>query len=269
MYRLVPSCLLAGLLTSSVSAQDPDEAARLARARARGALLYAYDRAAWHGTDDLRTKLPGFAQRVGGYIVDGPAAAAHLTFFDKNANRAVYVARFAGEKLIEGKVLGSADDHTLSPLDLKMIAALATARQAMAADRAVFACAPQPFNTVVLPPDTAEGVIAVYFLTPQTSNDAIPMGGHYEVDVDAAGRAGAVRPFSKSCIAAPTHPKLPKGAKPSMFFITSLLDSTPTEVHVFSSMALGLPIGVGTVGPPARLWPVTGTSIGAPVTLKR
>ena len=85
MYRLVVSCLLAGLLTSSVTAQNSDEAARLARARARGALLYAYDRAAWHGTDDLRTKLPDFAQRVGGYIVDGPAAAAQLTFFDKGA----------------------------------------------------------------------------------------------------------------------------------------------------------------------------------------
>jgi len=269
MRRFSIGCLVATAVSSALPAQTPGQAALLARAQARGALIYAYDQAAWHGTDDLFAKLPHPEERVGGYVVDGPASAPRLVFYDKMASKAVYVAHFAGNRLTDAKLLGDADDVSLSPLDHRLIAARATASRALAADRSVFTCAAKPFNTVVLPPDTAEGPVSVYFLTPQTSNDAIPFGGHYQVDVDAAGRAGTVRPFSKSCIAAPTHPKLPKGSTPSMFVVTSVLDAVPTEVHVFASLALRLPVGVVTGGTAPQVWPVTGGTIGAPITIKR
>ena len=54
-----------------------------------------------------------------------------------------------------------------------------------------------------------------------------------------------------------------------MFFITGLIDPVPTEVHVFSSLALHLPVGVITPGPPPRIWPVAGSEIGAPQILSR
>lgn len=250
----------------------PAEQAAVARASERGALIYAYDQAAWHGTDDMFAKLADAAdaaEKIGGYVVDGPADAPRLVFFDKARTKAVYVARFERGRLIEGKVLGPGDDASLSPLDLRMIAALTLARTALAADKTVFTCADKPFNTVVLPPPTPDGPVAVYFLTPQTSNDAIPFGGHFEVDVDVAGHAGPVRRFSNACLAAPTHPKLPKGGKATFFAITHQLDPTPTEVHVFSSLAMHLSVLVATPGPPARIWPVEGTRIGAPVMLKR
>lgn len=70
-------CLLAlaALLVESVSAQDAGQSEALARASQRGALLYAYDQAAWHGTDDMLAKIGDPASRIGGYIVDGPRPA--------------------------------------------------------------------------------------------------------------------------------------------------------------------------------------------------
>lgn len=133
----------------------------------------------------------------------------------------------------------------------------------------MFTCAAKPFNTVVLPPSSANAPVSVYFLTPQTTNDAIPFGGHYEVDVDAAGRSSAVRRFTNSCLAMPTHPNLPKGAKPDSLVVSHLLDPTPTEIHVFSSLAMHLAVLVATPGPPPRLWTVQGTQIQDPVLLKR
>lgn len=264
--------LLAAVLAWPVAANEPApvtpaEQALVARASARGALMYAYDQAAWHGTDAMLTALPNPTAIVGGWIVDGPADAPRLVFYDKARTRAVYIAQFDRGRLTGSHVMKASDDDALSPLDRQMIAAEGAARTALLADKAVFTCASKPFNTVVLPPEAPGGVIAVYFLTPQTSNDAIPLGGHYEVDVDAGGHAGPVRAFTKTCIAAPTHPTMPPGGKPVEFFITHLLDPVPTEVHVFSSLALRLPVAVGTAAPTPRVWIVTGAAIGAPQSL--
>ena len=77
------------------------EAAAVRQAEQRGAMIYAYDQAAWHGTDDLRAKMPDFAGKVGGWIVDGPAEAPELVFYDKNAAdpHAVDVAAVSDEEL--------------------------------------------------------------------------------------------------------------------------------------------------------------------------
>ena len=58
------------------------EAAAVHRAEERGTMIYAYDQAAWHGTDDLAAKAPDFATKVGGWIVDGPEEAPEIVFFD-------------------------------------------------------------------------------------------------------------------------------------------------------------------------------------------
>lgn len=253
---------------SQSQSQSAQEVTSVARASERGALLYAYDQAAWHGTDDMMAKLPGYQDKVGGYIADGPPTEPRLVFVDKSRTKAVYIARFDGSRLVNGKVLGAGDDTTLSALDRRMLDALNTARAALAADKTVFACAAQPFNTVVLPPASASAPVPVYFLTPQTTNNAIPFGGHYEVDVDVAGRAGPVRRFTNSCLNMATPPDLSNGGKPEFLVVTHLLDPTPTEVHVFSSLTLGLPVLVATPGPPLRLWTVRGANIEPPVPLK-
>lgn len=241
------------------AAMSPAEAAAVRLALDRGALIYAYDQAAWHGTDDLAAKLPDFPSKVGGWIVDGPADAAQLVFYDKDEAdpHAFYVADFRGRQLVSGRILGAADDRTLSPARKAMIAAKNAAARALIASKAT-QCKPQTFNTVVLPPAAPGGPTLVYFLTPQTDTKAIPMGGHYRVEVAADGRAGKPRAFTKSCMEMPFEGA--KGERPEALVISHLLDPTPTEIHVFSSLAIGLPVFVAeTQG--NRMWAVEGTRI--------
>ena len=234
------------------------ETAALEKAVSRGRLIYAYDQAAWHGTDDLREKVPDFATKVGGWIVDGPADAAEIVFFDRDQAdpKAVYIAKFENQRLVSSRVLGSADDRSLSAARKAMIAARHAAVQEFAGSEATL-CKEQPPNTVVLPPTAAGEPTLVYLLTPQTDLETIPLGGHYRVTVTPDGRAEEVRPFSKSCI---DLPLLQNGETLLALAITHLLDPVPTEIHVFSSLAAKLPLYVGTSN--GKLWEVDGTTVG-------
>jgi hypothetical protein len=234
------------------------EASATRLALERGRLIYAYDQAAWHGTDDLVKKLPDYPSRVSGWIVDGPADAPHLVFYDKDDTdpHAVYVADFRGTELSSSRVLGPADDRSLSPARKAMIAARRAAVEALAAAK-VRACKDQPFNTVVLPPSAPGDPTLVYILTPQTDPKAVPMGGHYRVEVAGDGRAGKPRKFTNACMEMPFADE--RGRRPVALGITHLLDPTPTEIHVFTSLATGLPIFVGTKD--GRMWTVDGNGI--------
>lgn len=150
-----------------------------------------------------------------------------------------------------------------------MIATLTRAHTAIEGMKDVPRCVAAPFNIVALPTTSPDGPVSVYFLTPQTTAAAIPLGGHYAIDVDAAGNPGTLRRFSRSCIALPTKPRLKKGATPAASFITYLLGDMPTEIHVFSSLALGVPLMVGIPGPEMTLWQVAGASISGPVAMKK
>lgn len=221
------------------------EAGLAQRALDRGKLIYAYDRAAWHGTDDLREKLPDFPDRVGGWIVDGPADAPRLIFYDKDEAdpHIVYAADFSGTRLVSSRILEAGDDRSLSPARKAMIAARRAAIDAVVEANSGF-CGKVSPNTVVLPPAALGGPTLVYVLTPQRVPKAIPMGGHYLVEVAAGGRAGTPRPFTKGCLELAFENEA--GEKPAALFVTHLLDPVPTEIHVFSSLAAGLPIAVVT-----------------------
>jgi hypothetical protein len=226
----------------------------------RGTLIYAYDQAAWHGTDDLAAKMPDYPTKVRGWIVDGPAEAPVLIFFDKNEAdpRAVYIAQFRENRLVSGKVLGPADDRTLTPPRRAMIAALRTATQALV-HSGFGACKTQPFNTVVLPPAKADGPIVVYFLTPQTATDAVPFGGHYRFEIGPDGKVHGQRRFTNTCLEMPLHP--PGGEQSAGIGVTHLLDPVPTEIHVFTSLTTHLPVFVAITSN-KHLWKVDGATIG-------
>lgn len=223
--------------------------------------IYAYDQAAWRGTDDMLAKVADAASRIAGYVADGPADATRLIFFDRApVPRALYVARFRDGRLIEGTVLGPNDDRTLSPDLLRRVAALATARAALVAAK-LRPCAAAPFNTVVLPATAATAPISVYFLTPMTDAAHLPFGGHYEIYVAADGTVSRARAFTKSCMEMPA--KAPKGEM-RVAVVSHLLDPVPTEIHVFDSLALGKPLIVQTINPTPRLWVVDGGRISGP-----
>ncbi len=258
MHRLIV-LLVSAFLAFGAPARaqpTPEERAAVASALQRGALIHAYDQAAWHGTDDMLTKLPDPRGKIAGWIVDGPVDAPELVFYDRSEDpHAVYVARFDKGKLVSGRVLGAGDDRTLSPARRKLIAAAAAASEAIRAG-GYRGCVDKPFNSVVLPPAAPDGPILVYYLTPQTTRDSIPLGGHYRVEVGADGVAGPVRRFTKSCMALPLAP--PKDGKPVAAMVNHLLDSTPTEIHVFSAMAMRRPLVVMAGG---KTWIVTGSGI--------
>lgn len=222
------------------------EQAALDHARTRGELIYWYDQAAWHGTDDMLAKAREVTETAGGWIVDGPANAAKLIFYSRGEDpKPLYFARFKDGKLAESRKLGDADAAMMTPQRRRMIAALASARDALIEAKAPM-CIDKPFNTVVLPPATPDGPVSVYFLTPQTEHGVLPFGGHYLFEVDATGKAGPMRRFTRSCIAIPIEDKKEsKDRSPAAIFITHMLDPTPTEIHFFSAMAARMPISIG------------------------
>lgn len=237
------------------------EARLVQRAADRGALIYAYDRAAWHGTDDLRAKLPDFQDRVGGWIVDGPAEAPHLIFYDKDEADPgiVYEAEFNGTRLVSSRLLEAGEDRSLNPARKAMVAARRAAIAAVVEARSGF-CGKASPNTVVLPPAVPGGPTLVYVLSPQSVRKAVPMGGHYLVEVAADGRAGKPRPFTRTCLEVAFEDE--SGERPAALFVTHLLDPVPTEIHVFSALAAGLPLYVSTrKGKRLRVWETTGRRI--------
>lgn len=235
------------------------EAALVQEALNRGVLMYAYDQAAWHGTDDLREKMPDRLAEVGGWIVDGSADAPHLVVLDRDEAdpHALYVADFKEGKLISSRVLERSSDRSLSPPRRTMAQALRAARRAIEAVGTKY-CVAKPFNTIVVPA-TGGRPAAVYFLTPQTKADSLPLAGHYVVEVSAEGQAGAVQRFMKSdCAELPLLDN--NGKRSAMLMMSDLLHQVPTEVHVFSSVTGRIPVYVVTTLN-QHLWAVEGSHI--------
>ncbi|KQN25058.1 hypothetical protein ASE86_01970 [Sphingomonas sp. Leaf33] len=240
----IGAAALACAAAAAAPAQVADSSDRLQQVSTRGALLFAYDSAAWLGTDDMLKRVPDAKTRIAGWIVDGPADRARIIFYDREPTpRAVYVAQMSGGKLVD-PMLPTGDAALLSTDQLAMIAARTAARAALASAR-ITSCTTR-FNTVVLPPDEPGGPTRVYFLSARTAADKVVIGGHYRVDVDTAGRASVPFAFSKGCL---TQDRPPKDAKSPVLFATTLTDTIPNETHVFTATSYGLPLIVGVPGP--------------------
>lgn len=246
------AALALAISAPAAAAPDASETAALDRAARVGERIFFYDLDAWQGSDDLVAKLPNAHQIVRGWIVDGPIDDAELVFYGQTAAglRIVYSARFNREKLVSSHVYGDGDDAVLSPARLAMIAARDAAALAIAQQHTP-PCNSAVFNTVVLPPDAPGGPTHVYFLSPQSNDASVPAGGHYLIDVSAAGQAGPQRAFTNSCIDLPVTEK--DGTKPVALYITHLLDPLPTEIHVYAALLAGLPLYVSAGG---RTWDV-------------
>lgn len=225
------------------------------QAEDRGALMIAYDRAAWKATDaffkDAVGKVEALEARgLKGYVVepgDGPVLL--VSFFGRRDGKVFTVARYAFDSkgvtggLVEG-------EPPLSPMALR----LADAR-----DKAVMAmrqpdhdlCSPSPPNTLVLP--QPDGTILAYVLTSTTDAAVYPAGGHYRFDFDAKGRMVGERRFMKTCYPIALREK--DGTRTSMMYLTHLLDPQPTEIHAFVSRNLPFPMMIATVDN-RRLWRV-------------
>lgn len=269
-YKLAiaTTLLIANIAAAARPAPTLTDAERTAVSLAaqRGTLLHSYDQAAWHGTDDMLAKIDRASFRSPGWIVDGPADSPQLIFFDGDAAHphALYVADFKDGKLTSSRVIPANAQVEVSPLRKRMVDALNTARGAFVTQKVTLCSKDRP-NTVVLPPETPDGPILVYLLTPQPDLNTVSFGGNYRVEIAPDGTAGKVHAFAKSCIMSPINSVKGKSA---MLFVTHLLDPTPTEIHVFESLVARLPVAVATTSND-YLWAVDGARIRQIEVLKK
>ena len=252
MIRLQTRLALAIIALASLTpadAADPSvpaaDAAAIDRAGERGRLIYAYQAAGLIASQDAITKLPDARAKIGGWIVEGPAEAARVTFYDRaGPSKAVYLV-----SIVKGQPLGghpaNGGEQEFKPAQLAQIAALRSAKAAFTASGSQNCAAGQAFRSVVLPPSAPGDPHLVYYLTAQTQPDIYPIGGNYRIEVSAKGVAGPVHSFTVGCPVA--NGKEANGAKAQAIFITQPVDPLPNEIHVLAMYATGVPLIVGTV----------------------
>lgn len=249
-WTLLPSPSIAQELLH----QEPLRVAEMsiADAQARGALLFAYDQVAWHGTDAFLADLErtgADASWLRGFIVvpDGGDKLAALSFGERNGVL-VEVARYGVDG---GQVTGGGlrDRDAAVPLsgDALRMATVQRAVLDQMARRQYGLCARSNANTIIFPP-ALDGSITAYVMTPPITNDAYPLGGHYRFVFDVQGEEVAHRRFLNSCFdLRRTAPGMEDG-EPVMMVVSHILDPQPTEVHFFASYYAPLQLGVATVG---------------------
>ncbi|MBB5698036.1 hypothetical protein [Sphingomonas yantingensis] len=237
-------------LAAGARAQDTSTDAITARGRA----LFAHDRAAWVATDALTDDLPkAQAATVRGWIVE-PAGEDRLrvSFLSSTGDdrRVIYTAEVAKGALGQHAPLAAPAALTAPQ---RAIATAIDAATAEAVRQGWRPCGKAPFNVAAIPTPTGT---SVYLTTPQTRTDAWPMGGHFRVDVDTAGRVASSRRFANTCLEIGSPPKQ---AKAAMLVVTHVLDPTPTEIHVFASLSARMPVAVVTGKD--RIWITNGAEI--------
>lgn len=205
-----------------------------------GALIFAYDQAAWHSTDtfmaDVGSAVP---PSVRGYIVlPEPGGRLRVVYYADADGTLVGFRSYSVGKGGSVRPLPAESGLPLSALALRMVAAR-DAALAFAKDTALKLCANAAPNMVVLPPNQNDQIL-VYILTPQVENAQMPTGGHYRFDFDRDNRLLSHRKFSDGCRT--TGVSL-QGM--GVAILSHQLDDHPTEIHAFLSRMTPFPITIG------------------------
>ncbi len=241
--------LLSGVAAGSPLAAEapqtisPSEQAQLDRNLDRGTQLFRFDQAAWHVTDAALAAISDPSKGlVRGYITTSALNDLKTTFFGENGGNyyALFSAVWTGSAIIDAKIYPPEKQIPVTPEEQQLIEARKVAIDGIGTMEMCSSASP---NVIVLPGASADDPVSVYVLTPQTKSGVFPLGGHHRIDVKG-GKIVAKRDFTKSCINFDKFAN-PKNERPEAVVITHLLDSIPTEIHVFSVYALGIPLFVG------------------------
>ncbi len=249
--------LLALLLAVPSLAQSREERQRLDWIAARGQLLFDIDRAAWVTTDDLQAHVDRAHQNlIRGWTVERDGSGFSVIYYagEGDARAALYRARVENRRVVSREIFRDGQRPVLTPLQRR----LADARNAIGRFGEQ-PCTNAPFNAAIIPPETPDGPIDVYALSAQTEANNFPFGGHFRATLAADGTLSGKRGFMRSCFNAPRPEPGPNGERPVGMMLTHLLDPTPTEIHVFMSIWIGMPVYVGTTD--RRVWAVEGNRI--------
>lgn len=182
MRRLLP--LLVLLAAASARAQ-PDPAA-VAEANRLGALLYAYDQAAWHGTDAVTPLAQAEGDRYGrtvrGYAVEPDGSGWRVSFGRLSPDSAA--ALVAYEARLDADFAPTGVESFAEP-----VLRTGFVRDALRAQSAVHFVSPMPtlpegltYNSATLPGEN--GLVLVYFLPAQPNFDVYYLGADVRYTVD-------------------------------------------------------------------------------------
>jgi hypothetical protein len=210
------------------------EQAQLQQNLNRGLDLYRYDQSAWHVTDAAVAALPESSMKeTRGWVTTPAPNGLRTTFFGEADGDyyAIYSAVWTGSSIEDPKIYPLAERNPVTTEERRLILAR---KIALDSQQSLGMCNSAPPNVIVVP--SSDAAIQVYVMTPQTENDVFPLGGHHRIDV-VNGNVVAKRSFTNSCL------NMERGNAVGLM-ITHLLDPVPTEIHVFSVFAMGLPLYV-------------------------
>ncbi len=232
--------------------------AELQAAATRGRLLGVIERAGRLATQDMLSRVPDpNTAGITGWFAEAEGNGVAVTFYgDSDAGPVVvYRVTFNGGRIVRRDIHLSGTRPPLNPLQARMAAArAATARL----DHQP--CGGDVFNVFVVPPLTADGVIDVYQISPQSRPGHFPLGGHFRTSVAPDGSVAATRGYTNACVDLAAPAPAP-GTRPAPLAVTHLLDPLPQDIHAFLSAWTGHPLLV-VAGEPQRLFAVTPDGIG-------
>jgi hypothetical protein len=160
--------------------KDDDLTAYLAGVTERGRDLYAYDQAAWHGTDaflELKPNTEGLAH----YICVKGANGWVITFPKWNATHDKLLIAYEALQSAPGKYQAHAHDQPLEASGA--LVAMELALELVIAD---FGTPNRPYNTAILA--APAGNFYVYLYPAQTKDTVWPLGGDVRYAVSSDGK---------------------------------------------------------------------------------
>jgi len=160
---------------------DKDLSSYLAGVTERGRDLYAYDQAAWHGTDAFFALHPD-TNGLTHYICIKTPAGWEVVFPKWNATHDRLLVAY------EAKQTGSPTYYTAVKYDPPREGPDDLIARERALELAIgdFGAVNRPFNTAILPAE--DGSLYVYIYPGQTKNDVWPLGGDVRYTISADGK---------------------------------------------------------------------------------
>lgn len=183
MTRLLRSLIVGSFIFcafASAQIRNKDLKTYLAGVTERGRALYAYDQAAWHGTDAILALHPDH-NGLTNYFCEKDSSGWKVLFGGWNSERSkLLIVYEAMESSSSGQFVGRKLDppREASSSELAMERALELASKN-------FPRPQRPFNSAVLP--APDGKLFVYLYPAQTKSTVWPLGGDVRFTISADG----------------------------------------------------------------------------------
>ena len=240
------------------AALDPEQTRQIARTVARGQAMIAIARAGVVGSQDMLAHVPDpDGAGIAGWLAEPQGNGMLVTFYavSQSGPKAVYRVNVLGTRAVSREAFLDPNERpALTPIQAR----LAAARGATDA-LSNHPCSGQDFNVLVIPPDTPDGPIDVYQMSPAVPRGHFPVGGHFRSRVAASGEIEEVQSYGPCVDLVP--PATPVGTVPTPLPVAGPDDQLPNEIHVFLATWTGHPLLVTSGG---RTWRVTSDSIAEP-----